>query len=66
MFDVRPGNPLGIKDWNDLAKPGVQVLTPDPPSSGGARWNIVGAYGAAMRGYAGNQKGDVAGRAEAS
>ncbi len=30
VFDVRPGNPLGIKDWNDLAKPGVEILTPDP------------------------------------
>ena len=37
VFDVRPGNPLGIKDWDDLARPGVEVLTPDPASSGGAR-----------------------------
>ena len=50
VFDVRPGNPLGIHDWNDLANPGVQILTPDPAASGGARWNIVAAYGAAMRG----------------
>lgn len=61
VFDVRPNNPLGIQDFNDLAKPGVQVLTPDPAASGGARWNIVGAYGAAMRGYAGNAKGDTTG-----
>jgi sulfate/thiosulfate transport system substrate-binding protein len=43
VIDVRPGNPDGIKDFNDLAKPGLEVLTPDPASSGGARWNIVGA-----------------------
>jgi sulfate transport system substrate-binding protein len=50
VFDVRPGNPKGLNDWSDLAKPGVEVLTPDPASSGGARWNIVAAYGAALRG----------------
>jgi sulfate/thiosulfate transport system substrate-binding protein len=60
-FDVRPGNPEGIQDWNDLAADGMEVLTPDPASSGGARWNIVGAYGAAMRGYAGVKEGDTAG-----
>ena len=49
-FMVRPGNPKGIHNWGDLAKPGVQILTPDPAQSGGARWNIVAAYGAAMRG----------------
>jgi sulfate/thiosulfate-binding protein len=58
VFDVRPGNPEGLRDWDDLARPGVEVLTPDPASSGGARWNILGAYGAAMRGYAGVQKED--------
>ena len=50
VFDVRPGNPKNIDNWDDLAKPGVEILTPDPASSGGARWNIVAAYGAAMRG----------------
>ena len=49
-FMVRPGNPKGIHNWNDLTQPGLQILTPDPAQSGGARWNIVGAYGAAMRG----------------
>ena len=49
-FMVRPGNPKGIHNWNDLAKPGLKILTPDPAQSGGARWNIVAAYGAAMRG----------------
>jgi sulfate/thiosulfate-binding protein len=61
VFDVRPGNPEGIKDWNDLAKPGVQVLTPDPAQSGGARWNLVSLWGASLRGdVPGNSKGDEA------
>jgi sulfate/thiosulfate-binding protein len=64
VLDVRPNNPLGIQDFSDLAKPGVGVLTPDPAASGGARWNIVAAYGAAERGYAGVQKGDTAGAQE--
>ncbi len=50
VFAVRPGNPLHIGNWDDLAQPGVEILTPDPAQSGGARWNIVAAYGAAMRG----------------
>ncbi len=50
-FAVRPGNPQQIKDWADLAKPGLNVLTPNPRSSGGAMWNIMGLYGAALRGY---------------
>jgi sulfate/thiosulfate transport system substrate-binding protein len=49
-FMVRPGNPKHVTNWNDLTQPGLQILTPDPAQSGGARWNIVGAYGAAMRG----------------
>src|SRR3954467_8814154 len=49
-FMVRPGDPKGIHNWSDLTKPGVQILTPDPAQSGGARWDIVGAYGAAARG----------------
>jgi sulfate/thiosulfate-binding protein len=61
VFDVRPNNPLGIKDWNDLAKPGVEVLTPDPAQSGGARWNLVSLWGAALNGYAGVTKDDEAG-----
>jgi sulfate transport system substrate-binding protein len=60
-FDVRPGNPLGITDYSDLTKPGVEVLTPDPAQSGGARWNLVSAYGAAMRGFTGNTKDDETG-----
>lgn len=50
VFDVRPGNPKHIENWNDLTQPGLKILTPDPAQSGGARWNIVSAYGAAMRG----------------
>jgi len=50
VFDVRPNNPKHIEDWDDLTQPGLQILTPDPAQSGGARWNIVAAYGAAMRG----------------
>jgi sulfate/thiosulfate-binding protein len=48
-FVVRKGNPKNIKDWSDLIKPGVKVLTPNPFSSGSARWNILGAYGAAIK-----------------
>ena len=61
VFDVRPGNPLGIEDWDDLAQPGVEILTPDPASSGGARWNLVSVWGAALRGHAGVSGGDEAG-----
>ena len=61
VFDVRPGNPLGIQDWNDLAGDGVEILTPDPASSGGARWNLVSLWGAALRGYAGVTADDAAG-----
>src|SRR6266516_5785939 len=60
-FAVRKGNPKGIKDWADLAKPGVQVLTPNPKTSGGAQWNILALYGAARRGFvAGVTKDDDA------
>ena len=45
VFLVRKGNPKGIKDWNDLAKPGIQVITPNPKTSGGARWNYLAAWG---------------------
>jgi len=50
-FAVRPGNPKGIKDWADLAKPGVNILTPNVKTSGGAMWNILALYGAAKRGF---------------
>jgi sulfate transport system substrate-binding protein len=51
VFDVRPGNPKNIENWDDLTQPGLEILTPDPAQSGGARWNIVAAYGAAIRGH---------------
>ncbi len=50
-FAVRPGNPLGIQDWTDLAQPGLEILTPNPKTSGGAMWNILALYGAAKRGF---------------
>lgn len=46
---VRKGNPKGIKDWDDLAKPGVAVVTPNPKTSGGARWNYLAAYAYALK-----------------
>ena len=48
VIGVRPGNPKGIKAWDDLAKPGVGVLYPDPKTSGGARWNVNALYGSAL------------------
>ena len=49
VFVVRKGNPKGIHNWDDLIKPGVQVITPNPFTSGGARWNIMAAYGAQLK-----------------
>lgn len=46
---VRKGNPKGIKDWSDLVKPGIQVITPNPKTSGGARWNYLAAWGWALK-----------------
>jgi sulfate transport system substrate-binding protein len=51
VFLVRKGNPKGIKDWDDLVKPGVGVVTPNPKTSGGARWNYLAAWGFALRKY---------------
>jgi sulfate transport system substrate-binding protein len=50
-FAVREGNPKAIEDWDDLAQPGLQILTPNPATSGGAMWNILALYGAAKRGF---------------
>lgn len=50
VFAVRPGNPLGVHDWGDLAADGVEILTPNPKTSGGAMWNVLALYGAALRG----------------
>ena len=49
VFMVRDGNPKKLKTWNDLLKPGVQIVTPNPFTSGGARWNVMAAYGGARR-----------------
>ena len=49
VFLVRKGNPKGIKDWNDLIRPGIQVITPNPKTSGGARWNYLAAWGWALK-----------------
>jgi sulfate/thiosulfate transport system substrate-binding protein len=49
VFLVRKGNPKGIHDWNDLVKPGVSVITPNPKTSGGARWNYLAAWGYALK-----------------
>ncbi|NMF88898.1 sulfate ABC transporter substrate-binding protein [Aromatoleum petrolei] len=49
VFLVRKGNPKGIKDWGDLVKPGVEVITPNPKTSGGARWNYLAAWGYALQ-----------------
>ena len=49
VFLVRKGNPKKIRDWNDLVRPGVQVITPNPKTSGGARWNYLAAWGYATR-----------------
>jgi sulfate transport system substrate-binding protein len=49
VFLVRKGNPKGLKDWDDLVKPGVQIITPNPKASGGARWNFLAAWEYAFR-----------------
>ncbi len=49
VFLVRKGNPKAIRDWNDLVKPGISVITPNPKTSGGARWNYLAAWGYALK-----------------
>ena len=56
VFLVRKGNPKGIKDWNDLTKKGVSVITPNPKTSGGARWNYLAAWGYALKQNGNNQE----------
>jgi sulfate/thiosulfate transport system substrate-binding protein len=56
VFLVRKGNPKGIEDWDDLVKPGVQVVTPNPKTSGGARWNYLAAWGYGLRKYGSEEK----------
>lgn len=55
VFVVRKGNPKGIKDWDDLIKEGVQVITPNPKTSGGARWNYLAAWGYASKKHGGDE-----------
>jgi len=55
IFLVRKGNPKGIKDWDDLVRPGVSVITPNPKTSGGARWNYLGAWGYALKKNGGDE-----------
>ena len=55
VFLVRKGNPKKIKDWNDLAKPGIEVITPNPKTSGGARWNYLAAWGYSLKQPGGNE-----------
>ena len=55
VFLVRKGNPKHLKDWDDLIKPGIQVITPNPKTSGGARWNYLAAWGYASDTYHGDQ-----------
>ncbi|RYF77069.1 MAG: sulfate ABC transporter substrate-binding protein [Comamonadaceae bacterium] len=56
VFLVKKGNPKGLRDWDDLVKPGVQVITPNPKTSGGARWNYLAAWEFAKRKYGGDEK----------
>ncbi len=56
VFLVRKGNPKAIKDWDDLIKPGVAVITPNPKTSGGARWNYLAAWGYALKKYGSEAK----------
>jgi sulfate/thiosulfate transport system substrate-binding protein len=56
VFLVRKGNPKGLKDWDDLAKPGIKVITPNPKTSGGARWNYLAAWGYALKKYGSDDK----------
>ena len=56
VFVVRKSNPNGIKDWDDLVKPGLSVITPNPKTSGGARWNYLAAWGYALKKW-GNDEG---------
>ncbi len=55
VFLVRKGNPKGVKDWDDLAKPGVSIVTPNPKTSGGARWNYLAAWGYGAKANGGDQ-----------
>ncbi len=60
VFLVRKGNPKAIRDWPDLIKPGVEVITPNPKTSGGARWNHLAAWGSALQATAGSEAAALA------
>ncbi|MCK4304885.1 MAG: sulfate ABC transporter substrate-binding protein [Candidatus Eisenbacteria sp.] len=55
VFLVRKGNPKNIRDWDDLARPGIEVITPNPKTSGGARWNYLAAWGYALSKHGGDE-----------
>jgi len=59
VFLVRKGNPKAIRDWDDLVKPGVQVITPNPKTSGGARWNYLAAWGFALDKYGSDARAEA-------
>ncbi len=56
VFLVREGNPKGLKDWGDLVQPGIQVITPNPKTSGGARWNYLAAWAYASKAFGGDEE----------
>ncbi|HEY4921101.1 MAG TPA: sulfate ABC transporter substrate-binding protein [Xanthobacteraceae bacterium] len=56
VFLVRKGNPRAIRDWDDLVRPGIKVITPNPKTSGGARWNYLAAWGYAVKRYGSDEK----------
>ncbi|HLQ37919.1 MAG TPA: substrate-binding domain-containing protein [Planctomycetota bacterium] len=60
VLAVRKDNPRSIRDWSDLVQPGLQIVTPDPGTSGGGMWNVCAIYGAALRGHAGVPANDPA------
>jgi sulfate/thiosulfate transport system substrate-binding protein len=62
VFLVRKGNPKGIKDWDDLVKPGIAVITANPKTSGGARWNYLAAWGYALKRYGHAEATEFVGR----
>ncbi|MDW7711712.1 MAG: sulfate ABC transporter substrate-binding protein [Deferrisomatales bacterium] len=55
VFLVRKGNPKGIRDWDDVVRPGVSIITPNPKTSGGARWNYLAAWGYALKKHGGDE-----------
>jgi sulfate/thiosulfate transport system substrate-binding protein len=57
VFLVRQGNPKGIRDWDDLIKPGVSIISADPKTSGGGRWNYLAAWGYAQKKFSGDERG---------